>query len=564
MPGNLGTAIGDLRRLTEIVQTAMRFGFGPLMARAKLLEHAGLREPPVQGPSTDEPARVRFRSMLEALGPTFIKFGQILSSRPDLLPAPWITELEKLQDNCSPMTFDEFQTGLAAGLGKNPGALFREITRDPLASASIAQVHRAVTRDGRQVVLKVRRPGIKDIIRADMNILHYMAGALQAVVEEAGIYNPPGIVTEFEKAVSAELDFRLEARNIERFCDNFASSAALVIPRTLPEHCCENVICMEFIEGIKITDAGEGYNRETLAVNLLEASFKQVFEDGFFHADPHPGNILALPDNRVALLDFGQVGELTKTQKELLTSLALAIALKDSESIARLIHRAARSDKRVRLARLRVDIENLLDKYIDMELSAIKTGTLLGELVEVAAREGLRLPPQYAMLGKGSVTVSGIVRTLAPNLNVDAAIKPFTQKLLIDRYSSDSMSEALLKFGIRLFTQMQDIPLQLDQIVSDIEEGRLNIHVSGQSLEEAARNIRRAAILVGTLILSASFIVGGFVCVALGRDDWGVRGIVIGAATAALTMIWHVVSGVRMKKLSIRRYLGERSGPDDR
>jgi ubiquinone biosynthesis protein len=546
----LGNAIGDIRRLTEIIQTAVKHGFGPALSRARLLEKFGVGVPP-EGDATGTPAPVRFREMMEELGPAFVKFGQILSSRPDVMPLAWMDELSKLQDNVSPMPFASVATELTAGLGKNYTELFSSVTETPLASASIAQVHRAVLRDGRQVVLKVRRPGIHDNLRADMDILRYLAIALQATVEEAGVYDPQGVVSEFEKTLNAEMDFRIESRNIQRFASNFSESRSLAVPALVPELCAENVLCIEFIEGVKITEAGAGFDRDALSKNLLEAAFKQVYEDGFFHADPHPGNILALPDNRIALLDFGQVGELTKMQKELLVSLSLAIALRDSESIARLLYRAAKSEKKVRLARLRMDVENLLDKYIDQELSSVKSGTFLRELVEIASREGLRLPSEYTMLAKGSVTIEGIVRNLAPSLNIGATIKPYAQKLLTDRYSADTLPEAIVKLGMRMYAVMQDIPMQLDQIVSDIEEGSLNIQVSGDSLEQSARNIRRASFVVGGAIIASAFIAGGFMCLAMGRDTPGIWGLGIGCALAVSTAIYHVVVGIKLRKIRL-------------
>ncbi|MBI5524929.1 MAG: AarF/ABC1/UbiB kinase family protein [Deltaproteobacteria bacterium] len=553
--------IGDLRRITEIIQIAVRFGFGPILERARILERLGLREPPAEPPAA-EPAAVRFRKLLESLGPTYIKFGQILSSRPDIVPRTWMDELANLQDNVSPMSFGEFSAELARGLSKDRVSLFKSVSETPLASASIAQVHRALTGDGRDVVLKVRRPGIRENVRADMDILYYLALALQATVEEAGIYNPTGIVAEFEKAMNAEMDFENEGRNIRRFGDNFAGSAALVIPKLHPDLCAENVLCMEYIEGTKITEVPGDRDREVLARHVLEGAFKQVYEDGFFHADPHPGNILALPDNRVALLDFGQVGELTKTQKEMVVSLSLAIALKDSETIARIVFRAAHSAERVKLARLRADIENLLDKYIDMSLDAVPTGTLLQELVQTAVREKLRLPPEYTLLAKGSVTVEGIVRRLAPDLNVESTIKPYAQKLLMDRYSPEAMPEALLKLGMRGYALLQDIPLQIDQIVSDIEEGKLHIRVSGTEIDEAGRNVRAAGFTVAAAVIAAAFIAGGFFCLASERWQFGAAGIAIGCGMGFAAFVWHVLAGIKWRKINILTFL--KHGPGAR
>src|SRR5438067_8651164 len=344
----------------------------------------------------------RFRETLAELGPTFIKLGQILSSRPDILPKGFIDELSHLQDRAAPMPVELVFQLIEKGLGKPAHQLFASIDPEPLASASIAQVHRARLASGEEVVVKVQRPGIEAQIKSDTDLLSYVAAFLEGVIEETGIYTPTGIVTEFRNAMLLELDFDNEAHNIDEFAKNHAARSYVVIPKLYRELSCRTVITLEELKGRKLKhvlaeSGGDPAGRKQLARHILDASFHQLFTDGLFHGDPHPGNLIVLEGNRIALLDFGQVGRLTKGMQESIILLVLAISLKDPDTVARLLYKVGVPDQRINLHHFRADIHDILARYPGLKLSEIRSTTLLAELTDLALKYRIKIPKEYAV-----------------------------------------------------------------------------------------------------------------------------------------------------------------------
>lgn len=390
----------DLNRVRQISVIAARHGFGEWFERAGIWRQLGRREKvEVSAESQRASTARRFRLLLNDLGPTFVKLGQILSTRADLLPGEFIEELATLQDHVEPFPLEAVYARIREALGREASELFQHIDPTPLAAASIAQVHRAVTLEGEEVVVKVQRPGIGDQIDSDLVVLRSLARLLEAVVEESGIYSPSGILDEFDRAIHEELDFVQEAANIRAFHENNRERPYMHIPRVYGELSSRTVLTMEFIRGVKVSQAQltpEG--RKEVAGHILDASFRQLFEDGLFHGDPHPGNILVLEGNRLALLDFGVVGRLSRAMQETLVMLVLAVALKDSESVARILYRVGVPDARANLVGFRNDIESLLGKHMAKTLGQVDARSLMPGLVGPSGEvshprpEGVRAP----------------------------------------------------------------------------------------------------------------------------------------------------------------------------
>ena len=339
------------------------------------------------------------------LGPTFIKLGQVLSTRADLVPREILTELAVLQDSVPPMTVEDVRAEIERGLGKPVAEAFAELDATPLASASIAQVHRAVTKDGQAVVVKVQRPGLRNHIETDLDLLYYLARLLEAVIEEVGLYSPTGIVEEFDRAIHEELDFLCEARNLHLFAEKNEGRTNLAMPKVYDELSSRTVLTMQYLKGVKITEVADPAQRKALAQTVVEVSFQQLFEDGLFHGDPHPGNLLVLDDGRIGLLDFGVVGKLSGQMKQTLVVLTLAIALRDSDSVARLLYRVGIPDVRTDLAAFRKDIEGVLARYLGKSLDQVDAASLLGDLFDLAVRYRIRVPKEYALLSRASISV---------------------------------------------------------------------------------------------------------------------------------------------------------------
>jgi ubiquinone biosynthesis protein len=564
-------AVKDLQRLREISAVVVRHGFGELLDRSRLWDVLGRREPgerPSRAEMRATSAR-RFRDTLADLGPTFIKLGQILSSRPDILPPDFISELSHLQDRAPPMSIESVLRLIAQGLGRPGGELFAEIDPEPLASASIAQVHRARLPDGESVVVKVQRPGIEDQIRSDTDLLFYLARFLEGVIEETGIYTPTGIVAEFRQAMLLELDFDNEASNIEEFAKSNAGREFVVIPRVVRTHSSRTVLTLQELVGVKLKDvlgepdAAAAIDRKQLARRILETSFHQLFTDGLFHGDPHPGNVIVMPGNRLGLIDFGLVGRLSKAMQESIILLVLAISLRDPDTVARLLYKVGVPDERINLHQFRADIHDILDRYLGLKLSEVSSTTLLSELTDLALKYKIKIPKEYAVLSKASATTEGILRQLDPDLDVVTVALPYAKQLLWERYNPSSMSGGALRVLLQLQGFLQDTPQQLSQILMDLEGGKFHVTVRNDEMTKLNLNVKALGILVFMGSIASGLIAGAFSLVGrasepgTGTTHWPVAALV-GLALAAMlfgaAVTWTLLSG-RLKKLSVRRFL---------
>src|SRR5712671_6774703 len=561
-------AVRDLQRLREISAVVVRHGFGELLDRSRLWDVLGRREPG-QRPSRAEMLATsarRFRETLADLGPTFIKLGQILSSRPDILPKDFISELSELQDSAPPMSLETVLRLIEQGLGRPAAELFASIDPEPLASASIAQVHRARLPSGEEVVVKVQRPGIEEQIRSDTDRLFYLARFLEGVIEETGIYTPTGIVTEFRSAMLLELDFENEARNIEEFARNHADRPYVRIPKLYGELSSRTVITLEELKGVKLKTVLEsagypGVDRKQLARNMLEASFRQLFIDGLFHGDPHPGNVIVLEGNRIGLLDFGLVGRMSKQMQETIVLLVLAISLRDPDTVARQLYKVGIPDQRINLQEFRHEIHDILERYLGLKLSEVDSGVLMSELVDLAMKYRIKVPKEYAVLSKAAATTEGIVRQLDPELDVSEAALPYAKQLLFERYSPGSMSGGLLRLLLQLQGFLQDTPQQLSQILMDLEGGKFNVTVRNDDLSRLNTNLKALGLLLFAGMISSGLIVGSFSLVGRASEGTGTTwpvaaliGLALSAMLFGAALTWTLLSG-RLKKISVRRLL---------
>jgi ubiquinone biosynthesis protein len=552
-------AFQDLNRLRQIAAAVAKHGFGAYLARTRLRD-ALPREAVPEGEPLPEPDRDtarRFRLLLAELGPTFTKLGQLLSSRPDVLPAHWVEELEALQDDASPLPVAEIRREIERGLGRPVSELFAELDETPLASASIAQVHRARTHAGVQVAVKVQRPDIRERIESDLALLYYLAKLLEAVVEETGIYTPTGIIEEFDRTVHEELDFQNEARNAKEMGESARERPFLVIPRVHDELSSSTVLTLDYVEGTKVSEVSEaaGFDLEQVARNIIEAAFRQLFEDGLFHGDPHPGNILVLPGNRIALLDFGLMGRLTRVQREALVTLIVAVALRDPDSVARILNRIGVPDAHTPIAEFKGDIRAILDRYLGLKLEDIRTATLLRDLLDLAVRHRIRIPKEYAVLAKASITIEGIIRKLYPRLDILDIGLPYAKELLLQRFSPSDASGTFMKSLLKLQGLAEDVPGQLTQILVDLEGGKFRVNVHSEDVERVGAHVRAIGVMIFLGLVSAGLVGGGIVALALGASPW-LGGLALGAAAVlgAAASVYHVAT-LRMRKISLRRWL---------
>ena len=551
-------AFQDLNRLRQIAAAAVRHGFGAYLGRTRLKEVLGPEAGQAEGelPKADRAHARQFRLMLGELGPTFTKLGQLLSTRPDLLPAHWIEELEALQDDCPPLPVAEVRQVIEEALGAPVETSFASLDPAPLASASIAQVHRAVTHDGQQVVVKVQRPNIRERIDADLALLSYLARLLEAVVEETGISTPTAIIEEFDRAVHEELDFENEARNARAMREAAAGRDYVVIPRVHDALSSSRVLTLDYVEGTKLNDvtAEGGFDCEKLARTIIEASFRQLFVDGLFHGDPHPGNILVLPGERIALLDFGLVGRLSRVQQEALVTLIVAVALRDPDSVARLLNKLGAPDSRVPFAEFRADISGMLGNYLGLKLDEIQTSSLLRDLLDLAVRHKVKVPKEYAVLAKASMTVEGVIRRLYPRLDILEVGLPYAREPMLARLNPQDASGVLMKSLLQLQGLAEDLPTQLHQILADLEGGKLQVKVRSDDAEAIGRKISAVGVLLFLGLIASSLLVGGLVILATSpRPALGLASLAAGFGLAFLALAFYASPPLR--KISLRQFI---------
>lgn len=509
--------VGDAVRLAEVIQVLVRHGFADIVRRlglhegipAKLLRGLHLIEAAGGEPET---AGKRLRAALTELGPTAVKFGQILSTRPDVIGADIAADLHLLQDRVDTLPFDEIRPVLEGELGGRLEELFEEFDPVPVAAASLSQVYSAVVRPGRRVAVKVQRPGVRKVIEADLSLMQAIAEWIAEHIGDLAWMNVPGMVAEFKRSITRELDFTVEARTIERFRKNYETTRDVFIPKTYPRHCAARVLTMDWIDGIRV-DALDGF-RERGCVPAEVARIgcdtlcRQVFEFRLFHADPHPGNILVTRNNQVAFLDYGMVGSLEQADTVAMADLLRAILREDAEGTVRALVSFTTAG----------DIENPdamiheVADYIAFDAQAIiaqgEVGKAIERLTEILRRYQLQLAPRFSLLLKAVCTIESTGRALDPDMNMIPVIRPYIERIVAERYSPVQLLREARENAALLVEVGRDIPSDVRNLLRMLRRGRLKIQLNHQGLEELAAETDRASNRVTLGLITGAIIVG--------------------------------------------------------
>lgn len=506
--------VRDLGRLREIAAVLARHGFGELVDRAGLGSLA-----PGKSDKADPKisTAVRMRRVLEELGPSFVKLGQIISTRPDLVPGEIIDELQRLQDDVQPVPFEAMREQLEQQLGASIAELFISLDETPIAAASIGQVYRARlrTEQGEEdVVVKVQRPNIVSTVERDIDLLYWLAHAIERSVPDANLYSPVKLVDEFQRAIRAELDYAQEADNAERFAANFADLANVHFPRVYRQASSRRVITLSYIPGDKVFDSvARGASAERIAKTAVQVVIRMIFEHGFFHADPHPGNMLITgpADNPVlALIDLGQVGRISPKLRDRLIDLATAVGREDQRAIADALYAIGRPTRKIDRSAFEAEVTRLSDKYLHRKLEDIAFAELIRDLVGGARRYGLEIPPDFMMVGKALLAIDGMARQIYPSLNVTAEVKPYVADILGARYSPERMTQDLLHLASRMGSTASTLPALADDILEDLRHGRLTMEVRQPALQHAQDRLGRRifnGLLLSAMVLSGSILI---------------------------------------------------------
>lgn len=513
----LRIAAQDLARLRQIAGVLARHGYRKLAQGVRSGE-LDPQDPELRADTHELTGPSRLRRLLQDLGPTFIKLGQVLSARPDLVPTEYQRELARLQDDVEPLPYATIHEALEHAWGAPLTDHLARIDEKPLATASIAQVHRAALDDGREVVVKVQRPGLMRTIRADLDLLYLLARLLDATVAEAALYRPIEVIRAFESALLDELDFTIEARNARAIGHNFQDDPRVLVPPILDHLSGRTVLVMGYVDGQKITtwaESAEDAQIETILRTVLDVAFKMGFQDGLFHADPHPGNVFVTPDHRVCMLDFGLVGRLTGNMQRNLIQLSMAIATRDAETTTRLVYRIGRPVDRVPLHEFRDRVAELMSRYLVRRLDEVDATTLVSELLDTAIRYKIRVPPDYALLAKAAVTIEGIVRTLKPDLDITTTILPYARQLMAEQYGPQAVKQMALRSAVGLIDGIQELPLLGHQLVNDLEAGRLAIRIGHPELTRLGRTLNDLGTRVALGLVAAAALCGTFIIAAI-------------------------------------------------
>lgn len=510
------TLFGNTKRATQISTILVRHGFGELLSRiglSNLRKSAKADEPDVKHRIT---FAERLRLTLQDLGPSFIKLGQIVSTRPDIIPEDVITELKKLQDAVPPITYEEVRDTIESTLGSPIDDVFTHFDTEPLASASIGQVHVArFEHEGEDVdvVVKVQRPHIRNTIERDIDLLYGFARLIERFIPESRIYNPSGLVREFDTTIMAELDFLREADNAERFARNFEPKPHIRFPRIYRDRTSRKVLTMERFHGDKITDAvAGGTSGEKVAKLALQAVAQMIYEDGFFHADPHPGNILILGTPKepiLGLLDLGLVGRISDRMRDGMIDLMLASIREDIDALTDALLALGKPRGTIDKEALRALVASLSEKYLGRPIQEIEVSGLIQDLVTGAVQFDIEMPTELLMVGKALMTIEGIGKEIYPELDVYAELRPYFLKLVWRRYNPQRLAREMLRTVSQLNRLASSLPDQLHSIFEDLRSGKLQIQSRDPGLIEASDRLGRrifSGLIVASLCLSGALL----------------------------------------------------------
>jgi len=496
----------DLGRLREIAAVLLRYGFGDLVRRLGIAVHWKEAGKSVQ---LDAPQRVR--SALQELGPTFVKLGQILATRVDLFAPEWIAEFEKLQDQAPPAAPAEVHDQLTQDLGAAPETVFVAFDPEPIAAGSIAQVHRARLADGTEVAVKVRRPGIVPVVEADLRLLARLAETLEARVPDLARFRPREVVRQFAATVHRELDLAAECRNAERVAANFRADPGIVVPKVYWDWTGERVNVQAYVEGTPSRDLAAldaaGLDRRVLAHRGAQAMLKMVLEDGFFHADPHPGNLFYLPGNRIAFIDFGMAGHLSERRRDELVQLLNGLVGRDADEVVDILLEWAGAAQ-VEPDKLALDIDAFIDRYHGLPLHELRMGAMLGDLTALLREHRLALPPDLALVLKACVTLETYGRELDPGFDMVGEAAPLLRAATLERLGPASLAKRGWRASRMLVELLAGLPRDLRELVRSARNGRLQVHVDLTSLHRFGSQLDGAANRLAIGIVTAAFIVG--------------------------------------------------------
>jgi ubiquinone biosynthesis protein len=554
----------NVTRVRQIAYVLLKYGFGKLLDQIHLNRFIPFRArlrafgqwPPLKSPTTPE----RLRQVFAELGPSFIKLAQILSTRPDLISKPFADEFKKLQDRVPPFPPEEAKRIIEEETGLPINDIFSRFDAVPVAAASIAQVHHGTLLDGSDVIIKVQRPGIKEQIETDINVLTLVAYLIERYISESAFFNPAGIVDEFARSVRKELDFTEEARNCIRFKRNFAGSQDVYIPGIFSDFTTGRILVMERINGVRIDDLAGitklGLDRVRLAHIGVDAYFKQILEDGFFHADPHAGNIFAMPDGRIGFMDFGMVGRVTPELRETMAKTFLALIHKDFDKLIEQYIELGLVPEHVELdvfrREFKADLSDFLEPLYGLTLEELNFAEYMDTVTHLAVKHKLRIPADLLLVNKAMLILENLGRELDPNFNFIAAAEPYASKLIRERIRPGRLYEKTRKNIMEASDFLVLFPKQMKQIIRKILRDDIHLKMTHVGLDKFIRDMDRSSNRIAFSMIISAILLSSAIMHAMGVGPRIYGMSVLGFlafGVAFLLGIWLIISIIRSGRL---------------
>jgi len=558
--GVIGRTYRHLNRYSQILAVFFKYGFGDLIDLLKIDQYIEIGLQMISRNRREPAERLtraeRIRMAFEELGPSYIKLGQILSTRPDLIPIDFIREFAKLLDKVPSFPFTEVERIFAAEFGAHPADLFEAFEETPFASASIGQVHKATIKNGDHVAVKVQRPGIQKIIEVDLEIMLHLATLAERHIEEFSVFRPVKIVEEFARTLEKEIDYTIEATNMERIARQFLDTPHVYIPKVFRETTTTRILTTEFVDGIKVSDIerleAAGLDRKLITARGADISLAQIFETGFFHADPHPGNIFVLPDNVICLLDFGMVGVVDRNTREDFVDLLDSIVHQDELYTAQVLLKLTDRDEDPDMRQLERDVADFLGQHLYKPLKDIELSKLLQHLLEVASRHRLRIRPDIFLMMKALSTVEGVATLLDPEFDLIAQAEPFIKRVKLQRMAPNRIATDLTRLASQSFQFLQTFPRDLLEITRLIRQKKLSFRHEMQGLDTMLATHDQISNRIAFSIIIAALIIGSALIVISNIPPlfYGISLIgIIGFLAAAIMGIWLLVAILKKGRL---------------
>ncbi len=554
--GVIGRTYRHLNRYRQILTILFKYGFGDIIDRLKIDQYIEIGLQMLSRNKRENVEKLsraeRVRLLLEELGPTFIKFGQILSTRPDIIPADVMVEFEKLQDDVPPFSFSSVKRIIEHEFGEKIEDVFLSIEEQPIASASIGQVHKAELHDGEIVAVKIQRPLIQKTIEVDLEIMLHIATLMEGNIEEAKLHKPVNVIEEFARTISRELDYAIEATNMERIASSFLKDRSVYIPKVYNECSGVHVLTMEYIDGIKVSEVKElekaGLDREKITSSGANFILKQVFEDGFFHADPHPGNIFILPNNVLCPIDFGMTGSVDARSRDLFVDILENVAKKNPQRTARLLLELGEYDEEPDLRVFENEIDDFMGRHLFKSLKDIDVGKLLQDFLDIATRNKIRVPPGIFLMMKAFAAVEGIARLLHPEFDMISHAAPYVKRARIARYSPKKITRELLTTIADSITVFQDLPKEVLQTVRLTRQNKLTINFELKGLDSFLKTHDQVSNRLSFAIIIGALIIGSALLLATNTPPliYGVSIVgIVGFSFAAVLGMWLLLAIIK-------------------